>query len=70
VAAAPHDGTVITLNNKRCSTLYLVLNNTKHAFPNWETLVGYGKDWSDVESMGISEFNSFPLGDPLPVLVS
>ena len=70
VALSQRDGTVIALNNKRRSTFYLVLNNTKHAFPNWDTFVAFGKDWSDVISMGADEFNSFPLGDPLPALVT
>jgi len=70
VAVSQREGTVIALNNKRHSTFYLVLNNTKHAFPNWDTFVGFGKDWSDVISIGADEFNSFPLGDPLPALVT
>ena len=67
VALSQRDGTVIALNNKRRSTFYLVL---KHAFPIWETFVGFGKDWIDVISMGADEFNSFPLIDPLPALVT
>jgi hypothetical protein len=47
--------------------IFCIVNGSKHSIPDWDTLVNMGLNMKTLQNLGLEEFDSIPLGDPLPM---